>query len=193
MPAIREVMIKIMSLIMLTISINAVGADAKNDVVFETNKGTIVVTLNAEKAPGTVANFKSYVESGFYNDTIFHRVIPGFMIQGGGFGVDIKRKPTQTAIQNEANNGLKNKVGTISMARTGDPHSATSQFFINVNDNVNLDHVNTSLQGWGYAVFGQVVEGLELVIEVSRQATQPQQGHLNMPVDPVIIEKAFLR
>jgi len=159
MPVIRQLVIKVISIILLSNVINVHAADEQNEVVFNTNKGEIVILLNPEAAPISVANFKQYVTAGFYDGSIFHRTIPNFMIQGGGFDASLKRKTTQAPIQNEANNGLKNAVGTISMARTGEPHSATSQFFINVNDNLALDHRDTSLQGWGYAVFGEVTKG----------------------------------
>ncbi len=132
----------------------------------KTSQGDIVLELDAEKAPNTVANFLEYVKDGFYDGTIFHRVIDGFMIQGGGFTQDYKQKQTRNAIQNEANNGLKNLRGSIAMARTGDPHSATAQFFINVVDNGFLDHTAQNPQGWGYAVFGKVMEGMEVVDKI---------------------------
>lgn len=193
MPVIRHVMIKIMSifLLIMTFSINA--EEVKNEVVFKTNKGDIVITLYSETAPKSVENFKQYVTSGFYDGTIFHRTIPGFMIQGGGFDANLKSKKTNDPIKNEANNGIKNTVGTLSMARTGDPHSATSQFFINVNDNVPLDFRDQSIRGWGYAVFGKVTEGLELVMSISTQETTPKGQHQNVPIDTVIIEQAILR
>ena len=171
----------------------ALGSETKNEAVLETNKGTIVIALNEKAAPISVANFKAYINAGFYDGTVFHRTIPGFMIQGGGFTADLKRKPTQAPIQNEADNGLLNAVGTIAMARTGDPQSATSQFFINVNDNVPLNFTKKSRRGWGYAVFGKVTEGLEIVLGISNQETQAKQGHANFPIDTVIIGKAFLR
>ena len=140
-----------------------------------------------------MANFKQYVADGFYDGTIFHRTIPRFMIQGGGFDADLTRKSVNAPIQNEASNGLKNTVGTISMARTSDPHSATSQFFINVNDNRSLDYRDSSFRGWGYAVFGQVTKGLDIVQAISRQKTKVKGGHQNVPVDAIVIEKAILR
>lgn len=176
---------------------NAAKADENsiesNVVVMQTNQGDIVIELAADKAPQTVANFKQYVDSGFYDGTVFHRVIPGFMIQGGGFDTQLKQKPNEAPIQNEADNGLQNVVGSLAMARTSAPHSATSQFFINVNDNGNLDHRGKSSGGWGYAVFGQVSEGLDIVMKVSKQATKRQGRHANVPVEPVVIEKAYFR
>ena len=132
-------------------------------IILHTNFGDIKLELYPEKAPDTVKNFVSYVESGHYDGTIFHRVIDGFMIQGGGFDKDMKQKPTQSPIKNEANNGLKNEPGTVAMARTQDPHSATAQFFINVADNDFLDHKAETLQGWGYAVFVKVVDGNDVI------------------------------
>jgi len=146
--------------------------DADNpQVLINTNHGTILIELFPDKAPETVANFLKYVAHGWYDGTIFHRVIPGFMIQGGGFTADYQRKETDTPIRNEADNGLHNKRGSIAMARTQDPHSASSQFFINTVNNVNLDHRNKSTQGWGYTVFGEVVEGMDVVDRISGVAT----------------------
>ena len=193
MPVIRHTMIKIISIFLLIMLTPAYAAEGQNEVVFKTNKGDIVISLFSKEAPKSVENFKSYVTSGFYDGTIFHRTIPGFMIQGGGFDANLQRKQTNAPIKNEANNGLKNTLGTLSMARTGDPHSATSQFFVNVNDNVPLDFRNESTRGWGYAVFGKVTEGLELVLAVSRQKTEAKGGHRNVPLDTVVIEKAILR
>lgn len=193
MPVIRQIVIKIISIIFL-INISFLNAaEEKNEVVLTTNKGDIVILLDPKAAPVSVANFKQYVSSGFYDGTIFHRTIPNFMIQGGGFDANLQRKETNEPIQNEASNGLKNLVGTLSMARTGDPHSATSQFFINVNDNVSLDFQNESARGWGYAVFGKVTEGLDLVLSISQQKTKRQRPFQNFPIDTVIIEKAVLR
>ncbi|MDW3095146.1 MAG: peptidylprolyl isomerase [Gammaproteobacteria bacterium] len=161
-------------------------------VQFQTTKGNIVIQLDAEKAPKTVENFLAYVKSGHYDGTIFHRVIPSFMIQGGGFDVDMKQKTTNATIQNEANNGLKNIKGSISMARTSAPHSATAQFFINVVDNAMLDFTSESPQGWGYAVFGQVTEGLDVVLTIEEVATGNHGGHQNVPLEPIVIEKVTL-
>ena len=165
-------------------------SETNPQVQFETSKGIIVLELDAEKAPKTVANFLSYVESGFYDGTIFHRVIPKFMIQGGGFDADMKQKPTQDQIPNEANNGLKNVKGSIAMARTSAPHSASAQFFINVVDNSNLDFTSETPHGWGYAVFGQVTQGLDVVLSIEEVGTGTQGMHQNVPLEPVVIEKA---
>lgn len=159
-------------------------------VVLETSHGEITLELDAERAPGTVASFIEYVESGFYNGTIFHRVIPGFMIQGGGFTEEMAQKPTGDPIRNEADNGLRNRRGTIAMARTGDPHSTTSQFFINHADNPSLDHTAPSGPGWGYAVFGRVVAGMEVVDEIARVATGRHGSHQNVPRQAVVLERA---
>lgn len=155
-----------------------------------TNHGVINLELNADKAPQTVANFISYVDSGHYDGTIFHRVIKDFMIQGGGMAPDMTQKETQAPIQNEAANGLKNKRGSIAMARTGDPHSATAQFFINVVDNDFLDFTTPSGQGWGYCVFGEVVEGMDVVDKIRGVKTGSKGFHQDVPAEDVIIEKA---
>ena len=157
-------------------------------VALETNKGTIVVELDAEKAPVTTQNFLAYVDDGFYDGTVFHRVISGFMIQGGGFDGAMNKKPTKPAIQNEAANGLKNERGTLAMARTNDPHSATAQFFINHRDNHPLDH--PSQDGWGYAVFGKVVEGMEVVDAIAEVRTGVKSGMRDVPMEEVVIERA---
>jgi peptidyl-prolyl cis-trans isomerase B (cyclophilin B) len=157
-------------------------------VIIRTTFGEIKLELDAEKAPKTVANFLSYARDGFYDGTIFHRVIDNFMIQGGGFDADMRQKATETAIENEADNGLKNNFGTIAMARTSDPHSATAQFFINVKDNDFLNHSGKSPQGWGYAVFGSVVEGTEVLNKIRSVRTGSRKGHQDVPVEPVIIE-----
>ena len=182
------------SVILLCLLLAILGDTAMSDsqpkVQLETNKGTIIIELDADKAPLTVANFIGYAESGFYDGTIFHRVIPNFMIQGGGFTPDMQQKKTQPNIQNEANNGLKNVKGSIAMARTSAPHSASSQFFINAKDNGFLDFTSESPQGWGYAVFGQVVEGIEIVEMIENVATGNVGPYSDVPKDPVIIEKA---
>ena len=152
--------------------------------------GVITLELDADKAPLSTENFLAYVNSGHYDNTIFHRVIDGFMIQGGGFEPGMKQKPTRAEIQNEANNGLKNNKYTIAMARTQAPHSATAQFFINVADNGFLNHTAPSLQGWGYAVFGQVVKGTEVVDAIRGVKTGNKAGHSDVPVTDVVIEKA---
>jgi len=159
-------------------------------VLLKTNKGDITLSLDAVKAPKTVANFLQYVKSGHYDGTIFHRVINNFMIQGGGMGVGMKEKSTGTPIENEANNGLKNERGTVAMARTSDPHSATAQFFINVNDNDFLNHTAPSAQGWGYAVFGKVTDGLDVVDAIRKVKTGSAGFHQDVPAEDVIIEKA---
>lgn len=159
-------------------------------VIMQTNYGQIQLELFADKAPLSVANFIQYVESGHYNNTLFHRVIPNFMIQGGGFDVEFQQKPTNEPITNEADNGLTNSRGTLAMARTMSPHSATAQFFINVQDNTFLDHQGTySGQAWGYAVFGQVVEGMDVVEAIRQVDTGPKAGHQDVPIEPVIIEQ----
>ena len=159
-------------------------------VELHTNKGVIRLQLDAEKAPKTTENFLAYVRSGHFDGTIFHRVIDGFMIQGGGFGAGMKEKATQQPIANEAANGLKNKRYSIAMARTNDPHSATAQFFINVADNAFLDHSAPTPQGWGYAVFGEVVEGREVVDAIQAVKTGSKGFHQDVPVEDVVIEKA---
>jgi len=159
-------------------------------VKLKTNFGEIVIELNAEKAPGTVANFLEYVNSGFYNGTIFHRVIDGFMIQGGGMEPGMNQKATNDPIQNEADNGLGNEAYTIAMARTPNPHSASSQFFINVSDNDFLNFSAPTAQGWGYCVFGKVVEGTDVVDKIKKVKTGNKAGHQDVPVEDVIIETA---
>src|SRR5437879_2400847 len=159
-------------------------------VEFKTSMGSFTFELYPDKAPKTVANFLQYARSGFYDGTIFHRVIDGFMIQGGGFQPDMRQKPTQGTIKNEAGNGLKNEVGTIAMARTPDPHSASAQFFINVKDNGFLDYRASTSQGCGYAVFGRVVEGLDIVMRITRVQTATRGRHGNVPHETVVIEEA---
>ncbi len=170
----------------------AIQADTMPHVRLQTNMGDIVVALNPEKAPITVANFLGYAKSGFYDGTIFHRVIPDFMIQGGGFTAEFERKNPDATIQNEADNGLGNTRGTIAMARTGNPHSATSQFFINVVDNRSLNHKNKTTKGWGYAVFGQVVDGMDVVDKIRNVQTTYRGYNRDVPVTPVIIERAVI-
>jgi peptidyl-prolyl cis-trans isomerase B (cyclophilin B) len=159
-------------------------------VKLHTNFGTITLELFAEKAPESVKNFLSYVESGHFNNTIFHRVIPGFMIQGGGFEPGMIQKPTQDPIKNEADNGLKNDMYTVAMARTSDPHSATAQFFINVSNNDFLNFTAPNPRGWGYAVFGKVVEGMDVVDKIKAVKTGNAGFHQDVPKEDVIIEKA---
>lgn len=159
-------------------------------VALNTNFGRIVLELDEVNAPKTSANFVSYVKSGHYNGTIFHRVIPNFMIQGGGFEANMNQKSTKAPIENEANNGLKNDVGTIAMARTQDPHSASAQFFINTKKNDFLNHSSKTVQGWGYAVFGKVVEGMDVVTTIEKVRTGNKGYHGDVPVEPVVIETA---
>ncbi|MCT7359630.1 peptidylprolyl isomerase [Thalassolituus pacificus] len=159
-------------------------------ILLKTNFGDIKIELNHEKAPKTAANFEKYVKEGYYDGVIFHRVIDNFMIQGGGFEPGMVNKETDMPIENEADNGLKNTVGTLAMARTMDPHSASAQFFINVSDNEFLNHTSKSTQGWGYAVFGEVVEGMDVVNRIKAVKTTTRMGHQDVPVDDVIIEKA---
>ncbi|MGU7775211.1 peptidylprolyl isomerase [Burkholderia sp. MR1-5-21] len=161
-------------------------------VELHTNHGVIKLELDAAKAPKTVENFLNYVKKGHYDGTVFHRVINGFMIQGGGFEPGLKQKPTDAPIDNEANNGLKNDMYTIAMARTNDPHSATAQFFINVNDNDFLNHSSPTPQGWGYAVFGKVVEGQDVVDKIKAVKTGNAGFHQDVPTDDVVIEKAVV-
>jgi peptidyl-prolyl cis-trans isomerase B (cyclophilin B) len=165
------------------------AGDSTMTVHMQTNHGTIVLELDADKAPKTVENFIQYAKDGYYDGTIFHRVIPGFMIQGGGFDASMNQKPTRAPVKNEADNGLKNELGTIAMARTNDPHSATAQFFINVKDNGFLDHSSPSAQGWGYCVFGRVTEGMDVVQAIEKVATGNKGFHQDVPVTDVIIEK----
>ena len=155
--------------------------------VFETNYGSFTVELDFANAPVSSENFQNYADSGFYDGTIFHRVINDFMIQGGGFEPGLTQKSTEESIENEANNGLSNELGTLAMARTADPHSASSQFFINVSDNFFLDHKDTSSQGWGYAVFGKVVEGMETINKIKACKTGSQLGHQDVPEEDVLI------
>ena len=155
-----------------------------------TNHGDIVIELDAEKAPETVKNFLAYVEAGHYDNTIFHRVINGFMIQGGGFEPGMKQKATQAPVKNEANNGLKNEAGTIAMARTQDPHSATAQFFINVADNDFLNFKAENVQGWGYCVFGRVSEGMDVVNKIKGVKTGTSGFHQDVPKEDVVIQRA---
>ena len=161
-----------------------------SQVKFTTSLGAFTLQLDAEKAPKTVENFLAYVAAGHYDNTIFHRVIKGFMIQGGGFTPDMQQKATDAPIENEAKNGLKNDAYTIAMARTNDPHSATAQFFINVVDNAFLNHTSPSPQGWGYAVFGKVVKGQDVVDAIRKVRTTRKGYHDDVPFDAVVIDKA---
>ena len=161
-------------------------------VKMTTSLGDIVITLDAVKAPKTVANFLAYVNDGFYNGTVFHRVIDGFMVQGGGFEPGLKQKPTKANVENEANNGLKNNKYTLAMARTSDPHSATAQFFINVANNDFLNHTAPTAQGWGYAVFGEVTEGKDIVDKMRAVPTANSGFHQNVPTTDLLITKAVV-
>jgi peptidyl-prolyl cis-trans isomerase B (cyclophilin B) len=161
-------------------------------ILLSTSLGDITVELDQQKAPATSDNFLAYVASGHYDGTVFHRVIPGFMIQGGGFTEDMHQKPANSPIGNEADNGLKNDRGTIAMARTSDPHSATSQFFINLADNDFLNHRAKNAQGWGYAVFGRVVEGFEVVDAIAQVPTGTSGPHSDVPKEPVVIDRISL-
>ncbi|MBI4514651.1 MAG: peptidyl-prolyl cis-trans isomerase [Deltaproteobacteria bacterium] len=175
------------AMLLALITTGASAAEGKNPMVLmSTSLGDIKIELHEDKAPATVKNFLAYVASKFYDGTIFHRVIPGFMIQGGGFDQQMRQKPTNAAIKNEAANGLKNDTGTLAMARTGDPDSATAQFFINVVDNANLNRPNPD--GHGYAVFGKVVEGMDVVRKIEKVATTSKMPHQNVPVEPVVIK-----
>jgi len=180
----------------LGFGISVAGADEKTAdaprVRLETNLGNIVVELDPKAAPKTVDNFLTYVRDGFYNGTIFHRVIKGFMIQGGGFTEDLQQKPARPAIQNEADNGLKNLRGAIAMARTPDPNSATAQFFINTVDNSFLNFKSKTPAGWGYCVFGKVVEGMDVVDKIENQPTTTKMIGNDVPVSPVIIKRAVI-
>jgi peptidyl-prolyl cis-trans isomerase B (cyclophilin B) len=179
----------IVALAVLAVTFTA-AAGANPKVVLETSQGKIVLELYADKAPETVKNFMAYVDAGFYNNTIFHRVIPNFMIQGGGFTADMQKKTTRSAIRNEADNGLSNRRGSIAMARTPDPHSATAQFFINTKDNDFLNYKGKSPQGWGYAVFGHVVEGMAVVDSISKVKTVTRGRLQDVPAEPIVITRA---
>jgi peptidyl-prolyl cis-trans isomerase A (cyclophilin A)/peptidyl-prolyl cis-trans isomerase B (cyclophilin B) len=169
---------------------NNASAAENPKVSLKTNMGEIVLELYPDKASKTVANFLQYVRSGHYKGTVFHRVINGFMIQGGGYDKDLKERPTKAPIQNEADNGLKNDAYTIAMARTSDPHSATAQFFINVADNHRLDYPGHD--GWGYTVFGKVIKGKEVIDKIKAVETAPKGEHMNLPVTPIVIESASI-
>jgi len=188
----RNIVLSLMLFLTTTLSFASENkmSDTQNKVKLTTSLGEIVIQLNSEKAPNTSENFIKYVKEGFYTGTIFHRIIPGFMAQGGGFDTDFNQKPVHAAIENEADNGLKNSRGTLAMARTGDPHSATAQFFINYKDNSFLDHTAPNSQGWGYAVFAEVVEGMDIVDAMADAATATRGGHQDVPKEDIIIEKA---
>ena len=172
----------------LLFSIAAHAANPQLEV--KTSQGTVTIELYQDKAPKTVENFLQYARDGFFNGTVFHRVIPGFMVQGGGFTPDLKQKEPRAQIQNEAKNGLKNETGTLAMARTGDPHSASAQFFINLKDNSFLDYPGRD--GWGYAVFGKVVQGFDVVQKIATVPTSNAGPHQNVPTTPVLIESVKL-
>ena len=186
----KKILISVLATGFLALSIWTGLAGAANPkVVIETWEGKIVIELFSDKAPETVKNFLTYVDAKFYNGTIFHRVIPNFMIQGGGFTPGMKEKPTRPAVKSEADNGLKNLRGTITMARTGDPHSATSQFFINVIKNDYLNHKDKTIKGWGYTVFGQVTDGMDVVDAISYVETIALGMFEDMPANPIVILK----
>lgn len=185
----RLIIFSLMVFALMLAGVPAVSAENPK-VVLETSKGMIVLELYPDKAPETVKNFLDYVDAKYYDGTIFHRVIPKFMVQGGGFTADMKRKTPRAPIKNEADQGLKNNRGTISMARTGDPHSATAQFFINTINNDFLNHRSKTQQGWGYAAFGQVVEGMDTVDAISAVKTGTRGGFRDVPAEPVVIKSA---
>ncbi len=170
----------------------AAGEPANPKVLLETSKGKITLELFRRNAPLSVENFLGYVKDGFYDGTVFHRVIPGFMIQGGGMTADMTEKPKKAPIRNEANNGLRNLRGTLAMARTGDPHSASSQFFVNVADNRSLDHRGQSVEGWGYAVFGRVIGGMDVVDAIVAVPRGDRGPYQDVPDEPVVIQRATL-
>lgn len=180
------------TLVLFTVGAAFAGQNAPPQVQMDTSKGVVIIELDAKAAPVTVENFIAYVKSGFYDGTIFHRVIKNFMIQGGGFSKDMKQKNTQKPIQNEANNGLKNSTGTIAMARTSAPHSATSQFFINVKDNGMLNHSAKTARGWGYCVFGKVIKGMDVIHAIENVPTGMKSGHGDVPIAPIEIKKIVL-
>jgi peptidyl-prolyl cis-trans isomerase B (cyclophilin B) len=161
-------------------------------ITFRTTMGDISIELDFDNAPVTSANFLNYAKDNFYNETIFHRVINGFMVQGGGMTAGMQQKETKAPIENEADNGLKNDIGTLAMARTADPHSASSQFFINVSNNDFLNHSGKNMNGWGYAVFGKVVEGMDTVEKIKAVATGNAMGHQDVPVDPIEITETLI-
>jgi peptidyl-prolyl cis-trans isomerase B (cyclophilin B) len=186
-------MLGLTMLALIAITGTSARAERRNPLVkLETSLGEITLELYPDKAPATVANFLQYVREGFYNGTVFHRVINGFMVQGGGLDANLNQKPTRAPIKNEADNGLANLPYTVAMARTSDPDSATAQFFINVADNKFLNHTGKNPQGWGYAVFGKVVGGREIVDQIKAVATGDREGFQNVPLTPVVILKATL-
>ncbi len=175
--------------LMFLISFQNAALAANPKVLMKTSMGDVEIELFADKAPVSVKNFLTYVNEGAYDGTIFHRVIKGFMNQGGGFDKDYKKRPTKAPITNEADNGLKNKRGTIAMARTSQPHSATNQFFVNTVDNPFLNHTGKNMRGWGYAVFGKVTKGMEVMDKIADTPTKPGRLGQNMPITPVVIDK----
>ncbi|MFA5922565.1 MAG: peptidylprolyl isomerase [Methylococcaceae bacterium] len=188
----RTLILSMMLLLTSTLSFatEKTMSDTQTKVKLTTTLGEIIIQLNAEKAPVSSANFLTYVNEGFYNGTIFHRVIPDFMAQGGGFDTSFTQKAVHAPIKNEANNGLTNTRGTLAMARTNDPNSATAQFFINLKDNSFLNHTSQTSSGWGYAVFGEVIEGMDVVDAMAKQATGNRGGHQDVPKTDIVIEKA---
>ncbi len=182
--------VSVAAIVAASLSAGAADAAQPPKVKFETTSGTIVVELNPQAAPKTVANFLQYVKDGHYNGTIFHRVINGFMIQGGGFAKEMNEKPTRPPVVNEADNGLKNEIGTVAMARTGDPNSATAQFFINTVNNVGLNFRSKDIEGWGYCVFGKVVGGMNVVKAIESVPTGDMGMFQNVPTTPVEITRA---
>jgi peptidylprolyl isomerase/peptidyl-prolyl cis-trans isomerase A (cyclophilin A)/peptidyl-prolyl cis-trans isomerase B (cyclophilin B) len=183
-------MLRIVLVLLATLLATPAAVAADPRVELKTTQGSIVLELDAAKAPQTVANFLQYVKDGHYDGTQFHRVIDGFMIQGGGFDRAFRQKPTRAPIKNEADNGLRNDYGTVAMARTSDPHSATAQFFINVKNNDFLNYTQSTVQGWGYAVFGKVVEGMDIVNRIAKMPTGTVGPYQNVPAEPVMIEWA---
>ena len=186
---IKRILSVLLSLAILVPAIGMAQTKGNPRVKITTNYGVIVLELDAKKAPESTKNFQSYVESGHYNGTVFHRVIPGFMIQGGGFEPGLNQKSNGAPIQNEADNGLTNEIGTVAMARTSDPHSATAQFFINTSSNDFLNHKSKDARGWGYAVFGKVVDGMYVVQKIEAVSTHTVGAYGDVPVKDVVIEK----
>ena len=186
----RKILMIMMAMILLAGAGDVWAASPR--VQMDTSMGVIVLELSPHRAPQTVENFLQYVNDGFYDDTVFHRVIRNFMIQGGGLTADMQRKIARPPINNEADNGLKNRKGSIAMARTGDPHSATAQFFINTKDNPNLDHQQKTAQGWGYCVFGRVVKGMDVVSAIEAVKTGTRNGYRDVPLKPVVIRSVTL-
>jgi len=184
------ILFMMLSLTTLSFATENKMSDTQTKVKLTTTLGEIVIQLNPEKAPVSSANFLTYVNEGFYNGTIFHRVIPGFMAQGGGFDTSFNQKTTHASIKNEADNGLSNNRGTIAMARTPDPNSATAQFFINYKDNSFLNYTSPTPNGWGYAVFGEVIEGMDVVDAMAKQPTGNRGPHQDVPKTDIVIEKA---